>query len=361
LKPVLKYILPAALVAGFLWSFFYEALHLRFIIDDSFFDAIIHKFGFFGSVKYCYEVANGRWFSHFISCLIFYFSGHTFSSYFFTLVLFLLLFLFAAAFLFKYFMQSFHKKSVSWISAFGSALVFTALLYFLQYEGRREIWIWISSAANHLLSVTLCLFLFGFLLKESANFLVTVFALLVAVCIGGLNEINAICSVLTMGGLFLLQQYYYPTVKINKLRLILAIVGICVSLVLNFLSAGYKIRLEGLPDFTFIQSLKNTLHSFLIPVLDTNLITLSVVALILLGVFIKIRIQQQSGVFTWQKKNTIILMAALTITSLSFFLHCFTLSDIVPPRGALWGYALTLFVLFTSFERLLPSAKHSQK
>jgi hypothetical protein len=40
----------------------------------------------------------------------------------------------------------------------------------------------------------------------------------------------------------------------------------------------------------------------------------------------------------------------LLIVSISFFLHCYILSDIAPPRGEIWTYTFMLFMLFSHIK-----------
>lgn len=339
---ILKYFLPATLVAGFLCSFFYGSVQWRLSLDDCFFDGITHHFGIGKSIALCYEIANGRWFSHVVSCIALYYAGHNCIAYTVVEFLFLIGFLASFAFFFKNYSTFFGHKKLSIAASIGASAIYTAALYFLLYPGRQEIWFWISSSANHLLSVMLTAVLFGLLLNASLPFARSFLVFIVAACVGGLNEINALCDILLMGGLLWLLKKYYPQIKTAQLNFALAIVAIVVSLAVNFFSGGYRMRMDGLPDFTLLQSIINTVHSFLIFFFNDTAIIFELSFLLVpiaIGTYLSKR-----RILIFNKKNSVVFTACFMLMCLSFFLHSYVLSDVVPPRGALWGYALLLFL-----------------
>ena len=343
MKLLTKYILPAALVAGFLFYFFSDAFSRHFSLDDYFYDGLVRRFGIGGSINVLYTMANGRWFSHIICAFSFYFFKQSFFLYGIYLTFLLLLFILGVRTLYKNYYKTFLKQDVSITSQLIFSFVFTATLYFLQFEGRWETWGWVSSANTHLLGVIICLFVFSLLIKENQGAVSVVPVFILSAFIGGLNEMNAVCTVFTVIGLLLLNRFYYPQLHFNKLNMIVSVLTISGSLLANVYSGGYKLRMEGLPDFTLGQSLKNTAHTFLMPVLHYQYVFAFLTALLIFILFIK----KQSAKIS--KKNIIIGVSATTIVALSFFLHCYSLSDVVPARGALWGYCFLLFILSLPF------------
>jgi hypothetical protein len=343
MKILSKYILPAALVAGFLFYFFSDAFARHFSLDDCFYEGLVRKYGTAGSVKVIYDIANGRWFSHIICALSFRLIGTGFTVYGLYLTFLLLLFVFSLSILYGNYCSMFLKRNASFFEKTSFSLVFTATLYFLLFEGRWETWGWISSANTHLLSVVISFMLFSFLIYENARTSSVIWVFILGAFSGGLNEVNAICSALIIGGLFLLNKFYFPQIKLNKINMLVSIVTIAISLLVNICSGGYKLRMEGLPDFSFIQSVENTAHSFLFPVLHYKFALYFFGALLIFILFIK------DGVFRFSKKSLVISVFALVIVAVSFFLHCYTLSDTVPARGAIWGYCLLLFGFSTFF------------
>lgn len=342
----LTYAIPATLVAGFLCSYFYLITHYQVQLDDCFFDGLTHTLGFWKTYTFCYEAVNGRWLGNLLATVIFFVSGHDFLAYTLILALFALGFIAAAAFLFASYMQTFRNKKPAGIRSLFYGLVFASALYFLQFSGRREIWGWLDSATVHLTSVILCMLLFALLIRKNGN---SSLIFLCALGLGGLNEVNAVGSLLIVAALYLHRKDFAP-VQFASTKLLLAAGAIAASLALNISSSGYNMRMAALPDFTLLQALKNTVHTLAMPVLSPDpraLLMLALLAIILLlpyftgsaPVALPGRMEQRSMVFA----------AALIV--LVFFLNCYTLSDVVPARSALWGHALFLFVLATQISK----------
>ena len=341
-KKLLNYILPATMVAGFLFFFFFDAFHYITNIDDSFNDEYVSKIGITESIKLFFSNINGRWFSHIITAIAFAFLRHNYTYYALYVTAMMLLFVVSISTLYKTYFKTFLKEEILMKKSIAFAFVFTATLYFLLFVGREEIWAWVSSANNHLLSVILCIFLFSLLLNESKSGLKTIFILLIAAAVGGLNEVNAACCVLSVMGLFLLHKFYYQQLNLNNSAMFLAIVVILASLSINVFSGGYESRMNGLPHFTLSQSIKNTVHTFALPVMQYKLISWRLFALFTFLFFIDTNFSK----IKFTKKDIRIAIGVLLIISASFFLHCFILSDIVPARGEVWGYILLLFIIF---------------
>jgi hypothetical protein len=99
--------------------------------------------------------------------------------------------------------------------------------------------------------------------------------------------------------------------------------------------------MQGLRKFDAFQSIKNTVHTFLIPAIHYHFLVFFGVSILIFILYLK------KGVTPFSKKNAIVGLFTMVIVSFSFFLHCYTLSDIVPGRGALWAYCLMLFMLST--------------
>jgi hypothetical protein len=220
------------------------------------------------------------------------------------------------------------------------AFVFTAAVYFLLFGGRWETWTWVSSANTHLMSTALSFFLFAMLVREERSWWRSVLVFILALCIGGLNEVNAI-SVALLCVLLLIVRKHFSSWDSNPLNFILCILAVGISLLVNINSGGYKLRMEGLPDFMIGQSLKNTVHTFLLPVLQIKYLAIVLISMLLFILFFKWNSFQRK----LQRSQWIMLASALFIAALNFFLHCYTLSDIVPARGELWTYCFLLFLL----------------
>lgn len=347
---LLKYILPATLVAGFLCSYSYLLLHHTFWFDDCFFDGLTRRYGPWKTYAICYEQVNGRWLGNFVSTLSFYLAGHNFTVYAVCLAVLALAFVSAAALLFRNFLRTFRQQQITLACAYFISLTFVATVYFMQYESRQEVWGWLSAAAVHVLSVTLSMLLFALLIKtENWNRRLLIFA--IAFCLGGLNEVNAVCSFLLLAGIYFTRNAY-SAIRLSRFSLLFAATAILLSLSVNLVSPGYQMRMTTLPDFNLLQSLKNTLHSVLMPFLEPSMITLialfATLALTLLPLFAGQPAARPRG----NEMRAIIF--ALGLALVSFFLNCYTLSDVVPARSAVWAYSLFAFVIFQQGLKYVP-------
>lgn len=330
------------MVAGFLFFFFFDAFHYITNIDDSFNDEYVSKIGITESIKLFFSNINGRWFSHIITAIAFVFLKHNYTYYAMYVTAMMLLFILSIGVLHKTYFKTFLKEEILIKKSIAFAFVFTATLYFLLFVGREEIWAWVSSANNHLLSVILCVFLFCLLLKEDKLSFKITLIFLIAAAIGGLNEVNAACCALSVLGLFLLHHFYYSQLKLNTSAMFLAIVIILASLSVNVFSGGYESRMNGLPHFALPQSIKNTVHTFALPVMQYKLISWRLFALFTFLFFIDTNFSK----IKFKKQDIKVAIGVIATISASFFLHCFILSDIVPARGEVWGYTLLLFLIF---------------
>lgn len=351
-QKLFKYFLPAAMVAGFLCFFFYDALHYIANIDDSFNDEYVSKMGAVDAAKLFFSNINGRWFSHIVTAIGFHFLKSNYTYYALYVTSMMLLFVASISVLHKAYLKTFLNQEVSIMKSVLFAFVFTATIYFLLFVGRQEIWAWVSSANNHLLSVILCVLLFSLLLQENKSVFKSIIVFLLAVAIGGLNEVNATCCVLSVVGLYFLQQFYYSQLKLNKANMVMAVVIIVASLSINVFSGGYESRMNGLPNFTLPQSIKNTVHTFALPVMQYKLLVLRLFALLTFLFFVDTDFSK----IKLNRNDKIIACAVLAIITVSFFLHCYILSDIVPARGEVWAYTLLLFVLYAFVTKKNKSA-----
>jgi len=338
-KKLFQYVLPAALVAVFLCFFFYDALHYISNKDDDFNDEYVSTLGIVDASKLFFSNINGRWFSHVITAFAFAFLKHNYVYYAVYVTGIMFLFIASISVLYKNYLYTFLKEEVTLLKSLSFAFVFTATLYFLLFMGRQEVWAWVSSVNNHLLSVILGAFLFSLLVKENST-ASSVF--LLAAAIGGLNEVNAACTALAVVCLFALQKFYHPTLKLSNPNMLLAASVIIGSLAVNVISGGYESRMNSLPGFTFPQSIKNTVHTFALPFMQYRFIMLRLFALLIFSFFVGVDFSNLKP----SKQNITIAFGVLAIIAVSFFLHCYILSDIVPSRGEVWGYTLLLFVLF---------------
>jgi hypothetical protein len=107
--------------------------------------------------------------------------------------------------------------------------------------------------------------------------------------------------------------------------------------------------MEGLQQFSVSQSVKNTVHSFFLPVQHYQYLIYFVAALLIFILYAR------PNAWRLAKNSMLLLAVSLAITCFCFFLHSYTLSDVVPARGALWGYTLMLFTGWIALSKKIPA------
>lgn len=337
MKVLSKYILPAALVAGFLFCFIQTAFFDHYPNpDDCVYDGMVRKFGIPETIKLLFKIDTGRWLSHIIVGISFYFLGHNFFLYGIYLSAIMLVFITSVAFIYKNYSQTMLRQHVPRNKQISFSIILTATLFFSLFEGRQQSFGWVSSAINHLLSVAMCLFLFGLLLKETTKKLHLLMVIMLSAFIGGSNEVNAICTILCIAVLYFFARKSRSLFSLNRTNMILSVLFIGASLLVNVSSGGYEGRMNGLPSFTLYQSIKNTVHSFLMPLLNYLYLPFFLGAFIVFILYFK----QEPHHFT--KKVILLFSLVFSVVLISFFLNCFLLSDVVPARAATWGYTVIL-------------------
>ncbi|MBS1647572.1 MAG: hypothetical protein JST67_09555 [Bacteroidetes bacterium] len=338
---IVKNIFFSVLICSFFIFFFYDAFHYKSNIDDTFNAHTLERLSPIPAAQLFLKEINGRWFSHFITAYTFSLLKSNYTAYALYVTFMLLLFLFSIYFLHKKYSFFYNNQAPSSLSSCGFSLMFTSTLYFLLFDGRQEIWAWVSSVNNHLLSVILGVFLISFLLSKNST-RHTIIICVLSLALGGLNEVNAICSALLVSICFFYSKYILLK-KTSIKNIIGAFFFISLSLTINVLSGGYASRMNTLPPFALLQALKNTVHSFAFPILQYQLIPVRLVVLFLFLLFLDVRI-----VFTKKRNPSFLTLGAglVFICVLSFFMHSYILSDVVPPRGEVWVYALMLFAVF---------------
>ncbi len=330
----------------FLYFYLLDLFHYKINIDDQVAAYAATRLDLSQFVKFYTHYANGRWFSHLISACTFQFLKCNYHLYAAYLAFHLLLFVGGASFLFFNFSKSILKKPTGIRACFQSALGFTISLYFFLFEGRSEIWTWVSSVHAHLLSVTLSFFLFGILLLDGKMKRYVLPATLLSLCLGGLNEVNAAAILVCL----ILFALYHTLCRINgKQKIYLscfAVLGLIIGLFLNYWSGGTYVRLAMLPDFKILQAFKNTLHTLLLPVLHFQMLPAFITGAVIFRLtFPQLEFKR------FDKSQLQFVTAAAILFLLVIFLHCLALSDLDPPRGEIWDSTFFLSALLLFWPR----------
>jgi len=230
--------------------------------------------------------------------------------------------------------------------ALGSALLLTSCLYFFLYEGRWEVWFWVCSTGVHLISICLLFLGFATLWNRQPPRLFTYILLIVLfAAVGGLDEENAVLAgmFLIAEGLVLISRKKQKAIG----KVALAGTVLLISLLVNLVSSGFRERLAWEPSNNFMGAVSNTLRTAIIPIREYTLLPLKILVMVALATGLFRLSQKFPAPATANFRRQFILKGVLVTGAVvfSFFIPCYTLSIIAPPRCLVLGYGMVLLFL----------------
>lgn len=339
-KPLLLFLSMAFIV---LFVYFSDVYSQKPLDDDRMFETVMDTSSVSEAAFFYYHHVNGRLASHFVTCAVF--KAIKFQPLFYVAVniLFLLLFVLALWFLLKQYLERYRSKSAASRNPLLMAFLITVFFYYFFFEGRIEVWYWVSSTSVYITSYVLAFLGFGLLIGHYANGIRYSVPPLLFFLSGGFAESNALLYVMVLFAMIWLHR------KQGWARLLpygLSIAAIAGGLLINGLSGGLTSRLGWLPEFDFLYALKNTFHSMALPLIRLAFLPVKL-ALIALLVFYA---RQYSGKWSFDKKMLFEKFAWLFVFAfVSFYFSSVLLSDIVPNRAASAIYLLGTLLLFDYF------------
>ncbi|MGZ3904628.1 MAG: hypothetical protein ACXVC6_13085 [Bacteroidia bacterium] len=340
--------------------FFVEPFLFPVNLDDCMYNALLNTFTFPELVQMLPGDCNGHLFSHFdgrmfsnmYSLLVFSIFKHHWASYYiYTLFLFLVL---IGAFYFMYRSLMINNR-ITFISPLKSLLLsaYTAcLIYIFVMDGRYEVFYWISSTSNHLLSLIFFILCIG-LLSYPRNWLSNFLLCILCFCFGQMNEVYAFsyCCV------FLFFAFIQPK---KRMVFLLMIAFVSSAVMINLTSPGTISRFNVLYDisthFNFVSSLIDTKDTFLIPFVNYRYLPIKTTAFVIFFLLIKdhfkIHFKPSSKKLIWF--NRILLIVSV----LSVFLHCYIMGEVCTYRGLLFlGLSFTYFVFIMAAKNIFNPLK----
>jgi len=351
-KIILNRLFPGLLILtciAVLSLFFIDPFKYAIQNDDYIFIFLLKTHSISESISFVMATYNGRWFSHFYTFLVFSVLGANWSFYFiYDLFIFLLLVL-----SFHSFFTLFIKKGIiSELSFFKKTLLsfFIASIFFIfLLDGRYEVFYWISSISNHLLSIIFFLFSLSLFVSEYSFFRTFLLGVL-CFCLGQMNEVYAV------NYLFIL-FFIALTIPKTKIYFIIALIALSSGLLINVFTIGSSIRYyHAATEFDFLKSVKDFTYTFLLPIINFRYLPIKLSGLILLFLairdYFKIRVYLPGKLFFAFNRFLAIACA------LSIFAQCYLLRDVCQYRGLLL-YCLTLlyFIFIMASKNMLNPLK----
>lgn len=324
------YLLSALFIVLFLVAFSLQSVHYRFSADDIFFTEVTISKGVSGAVEFFYTEQNGRLGAHILCCVLYYI-GSKWSGIFILWQFFLLLFmLFSLSFFIRSLSERISEKNFAKHEQLIFSILYIAICYLSILPVNTDLWHWTAGTAVHTFSFILMILSAAWLLKYEYSHrlkhsLFSFFLLLIA---GSFSESNlitllAIVTVMWLRAFFIEKSFSHT--------LTAALLGLITALLINVLSPGIKVRLSQLPDFTFLQAAKNTLHTYW----DLLNVTHFKVVILLPVIFTIGRINKHHRIVLKSNTKRMLIVSLLSIGILNTFVSCYLLSDLAPMRSLL--------------------------
>lgn len=350
-KNIILKFTPALLIIAclaVLSRFFIDPFRYTIQADDTIFLRLLQDHSVWDSSFEVQKIYNGRWFSHLYTCIVFDILKMNWHIYFaYDIFVFLLL----VISLFSFFHAFMKAGIISTVTLTKKILLsfFTAAVFFIfLVDGRYEVFYWISSVSNHLLSVIFFFFLLAlFVSKNSSRFPL---ALLLAFCLGQMNEIYIMNYLLI---LFFLQ------LAIPQTRgLFIAIVIILgISFYFNVTAVGTATRVNrAIPEFSAAQASKDIAETFLLPFITYRylLIKIAAAALLVFSVRYYFKLSFNLSGKSFYTFNRLLL----AVSVFGICAQCFLLRLVCPYRSMLvYMLAIMYFAFLMAGRRITNPVK----
>jgi hypothetical protein len=324
------YLLSALFIVLFLIAFSLQSIHYRFSADDIFFTEVTISKGLSGAIEFFYNEQNGRLGAHILCCVLFYI-GSKWSGIFILWQFVLLLFmLFSLNFFFRTLSQRIAERSFAKHEQLLFSFLFIAICYLSILPVNTDMWHWTAGTSVHTFSFILMILSAAWLLKHQYSHQLkhSLFGFFLLLIAGSFSESNLI-TMLAIVTVIWLRSFFIE--KSFSFILTAALLGLSTALLINVLSPGIKVRLNQLPDFTYLQAIKNTIHTYWDLLKATHF-----KVLILLPVIFTIgRMNKNHRIVLKGNAKRMLIVSLLTIGTLNIFVSCFLLSDLAPMRSLL--------------------------
>jgi hypothetical protein len=337
---------PAVLVALMLVAFGYYAFHYKWLMDDFQFRNVLKEKSITEASVYFYNNFNGRFASHFFLCSVFTLFRNAVDLLFVYRFFMLFAFIISLSTLLKNYLRLFRGKIISAARSFFFSAFIVSFLFFFFLAGRMEMWFWISSTGVYLAGLITGMSAFALLFSEKQTPAVIILASFLFFLAAGFSESFAIMFLLLL--LYLVFRIFRKDSRFaqQKTTANFMLAGIITGLMINLLSNGTHNRLNTLQDFGILYAIKNTTHSLAFSFLRYKYFLVELVLILAFLLYAYFHFPKTFGGTKHFLKSAI---PTIVFISISFFIPCYILSDIVPDRAASIGYFAGVLFLFDYF------------
>jgi hypothetical protein len=337
---------PPTLILTMFVCFGYYALHYKWLMDDFTFRETLKEMGIVDASLMFYKNFNGRLASHFYLLIVFkLFTNHV-ELLFIYRTLLLFAFIISLAHFLKNYLETIRRKIIPLSQLLFFSAFITAFLFFFFFAGRLELWFWISSTGVYLISFIIGMNAFALVLAKKQNTLNFILSILLFFLAGGFSESYAVMYIALL--LYLDFKIIRKDVQLSthKATVNFALLGIIAGILINLFSGGVHNRLGELPHFGFFYALKNTAHSIAFSFLRWKYFLLEALLIITFLFYAHFLFPKPNAGLKYFLKRSFLVIIFISV---SFFIPCYLLSDIVPDRAAAIGYFAGVLFLFDYF------------
>jgi hypothetical protein len=342
---LLRFFPPTLILAMFV-CFGYYALHYKWLMDDFTFRETLKEMGIVDASVLFYKNFNGRLASHFYLLSVFKLFANHVELLFIYRTLLLFAFIISLTHLLKNYLETIRGKIIPLSQLLLFSTFITAFLFFFFFAGRLELWFWISSTGVYLISFIIAMNAFALVLAKKQNALNIILATLLFFLAGGFSESYVAMYIALL--LYLDFKIIRKDMRLSSHKAFVnfALLGIIAGILINLLSGGVHNRLGNLPHFGFFYALKNTAHSIAFSFLRWKYFLLESFLIIAFLLYAHFHFPKPNAGWNYFLKQS---FPVIIFISISFFIPCYLLSDIVPDRAAAIGYFAGILFLFDYF------------
>lgn len=363
MKNIIHKLLPYSAIAVCILvisRFFIEPFLFPVNLDDCMYNALLNTYTLPELIEMLPGDCNGHLFSHFdgrmfsnmYSLLVFSIFKHHWASYYIYVLFLFVVLICSFYFMFRSLMINHYITFLAFGKTFLLSAYSACLIYIFVIDGRYEVFYWISSTSNHLLSLIFFIISIG-LLCWPRNWFSNILLCILCFCFGQMNEVYAFsyCCI------FLYFAFIQPK---KRMVYVLMIAFVSSAVLINLTSPGTISRFNVLYDisthFNLVSSLIDTKDTFLVPFVNYRYLPIKLIAFVIFFMLVKDHFAIH---FRPSSKRLILFNRILLVVSvLSVFLHCYIMGEVCTFRGLLFlGFSFTYFIFIMAAKNIFNPLK----
>ena len=243
------------------------SFHNRLAADDLYYLGCVPKYGIFDCMKDLYISYSGRWTAYSLTGLVAYlYYKSSVALFVFNVITISILFLLLYNIL-KTILEKISKSVLPRNLIFVFALILTSALFFTSFS-KGETWFWLVQLCTYLWSIIALLVIIHSILKNNNKWFNPLLLFISSVFIGGASESYTLIFIFSLLSFLIIinsSEFFkmiLPDKKKVSFNLIFSILIISASFLITAIAPGNEVRLNALPQPSFIERLVIPFESF---------------------------------------------------------------------------------------------------